>query len=83
MKLYSNSPANVFVQMAMVAADMACLNVEVVVLDKAAQNAKDFKAKHLNGKFPVLELDSGEMIFESTAITRFFASHAPNSGLFG
>ena len=83
MKLYHNGPGNVYSQMALTAADLAGVPVQVVYLDKAAQNEKEFKAKHLTGKFPALETDNGEMICESTAIARFFAAHAPNSGLFG
>jgi len=83
MKLYSNGVGNVFAQSALVAADLANVQVELVVLNKEQQADKDFKAKNVNGKFPLLELESGELIFESSAIASHFARSAPASGLFG
>lgn len=72
MKIYSNYSGNIFVQTAMVAADLARQNVEVVIMDEAARNEAGFKAKHLTGKFPLLELENGELVFESSAICQHF-----------
>lgn len=83
MKLYSNNPGNFFAQTALVAADLANVHVTQVVLNKEQQNEKEFKAKNVNGKFPLLELESGELIFESAAIANHFARAAPASGLLG
>jgi glutathione S-transferase/translation elongation factor EF-1beta len=83
MKLYSNGVGNVYAQSALVAADLANVQVELVVLNKEQQADKDFKAKNVNGKFPLLELESGELIFESSAIACHFARAATDSGLFG
>jgi len=83
MKLYSNSISNFFVTSALVVADLANVQVSLEVLSKEQQNDKDFKAKNINGKFPLLELESGETIFESSAIANHFARAAPASGLLG
>lgn len=83
MKLYSNNIGNFFAQTALVVADLANQQVNVEVLNKEQQNDKDFKAKNVNGKFPLLELESGELIFESSAIANHFARAAPASGLLG
>ena len=81
MKLYSNGPGNIFAQTALVAADLAGQKVEVVFKDAAAANEKEFKAKNVTGKFPMLELESGELIFESGAIAQHFARQG--AGLYG
>ena len=83
MKLYSNNVGNIFVQSALVAADFANVQVSLEVLSAEQQADKDFKAKNINGKFPLLELESGEQIFESAAIAMHFARAAPASGLMG
>jgi glutathione S-transferase len=83
MKLYSNNVGNFFAQTALIVADLANAQVSVEVLSKEQQADKDFKAKNINGKFPLLELESGELIFESSAIANHFARSAPASGLMG
>ena len=72
-KLYSNSVGNVFAQTALIAADLANQQVEVVYMSEADRKNKEWAAKHITGKFPVLELASGDMIWESGAIARHFA----------
>jgi len=52
-------------------------------MDEAAIKDKAFAAKNVAGKFPVLELPSGEMVFESGTISKHFARCAPASGLLG
>lgn len=81
MKLYVNYNTNLFGQLALVCADLAHVNVEVVVVSKEEQESKDFKAKKMVA-FPILETDEG-LIFESAAIAAYFARCAPNSGLLG
>jgi glutathione S-transferase/translation elongation factor EF-1beta len=83
MKLYSNGPGNVFAQTALIAADLANQAVTVEYKDKAAANEKTFKAKNTTGKFPLLELESGDLLWESGAIALHFARCAPKSGLLG
>ena len=82
-KIYVNSPANVFGGIVLTVADLAGVPVQVVVLDKAQQNEKDFKAKNPTGLFPLLETANGDILFESSAIAQHFARHAPASGLLG
>ena len=83
MKLYSNGVGNFFAQTALVVADLANVQVSLEVLSKEQQADKEFKAKNINGKFPLLELESGELIFESSAIANHFARAASASGLLG
>ena len=83
MKIYSNGPGSPFTQTALVAADLAGQNVEVVYMSEEQRKDKAWAQKHVTGKFPVLELDSGEMIFESATIATHFAKCAPASGLLG
>ena len=83
MKIYSNLPGNIFAQFALVAAQFANAHVEVEYKDKEAANAKEFKDKNPTGKFPILELDDGKIVFESQAIAGYFARLAPSSGLLG
>ena len=82
-KLYSNGVGNVFAQTALIAADLANQQVEVVYMSEEDRKNKDWAAKHLTGKFPVLETDTGDMLWESGAIARHFARQAPASGLLG
>jgi glutathione S-transferase len=82
MKLYTNNHGNLFAQIALVAADLSATNVEVCIIDKQAEDYKEFAKKHATGKFPLLELDSGELLFESSAIALHFARES-KSGLLG
>ncbi|GJJ14037.1 hypothetical protein Clacol_008294 [Clathrus columnatus] len=66
-------------------AALAGLNIDI------AQNYKhhednlkpEFRAKFASGKIPAFETTDGFTIFETSAITRYVASLAPNSGLLG
>ena len=80
-KIYTNSATNPYVQSCLVMADLAGQQVEVETISKEVQNSKDFKAKQIMGKFPLLELSSGENIFESGAICQHFARLG--NGLYG
>ncbi len=62
------------------------VDVERVALNvRAGDNLKaDFADKAVNGKVPMLELDSGETLCESVAICRYFdESHHNDLALFG
>lgn len=51
---------------------------------EGANLTDEFKQKSINGKVPLLELDSGETLCESVAICRYFnAEHANDLFLFG
>ena len=81
MKIYTNNPANTFVQSAVAMADLAGFHLEIVIMTEEARKDKAFAAKHLTGKFPLLELDDGNVLFESSAIAQFFARQG--KGLYG
>lgn len=82
MKLYTNTPFNLFTQATQIVAEMARVNVELVLVSEEQQKDKDFQAKKLM-KFPFLETDQGETIFESSALATYLARCAPASGLYG
>jgi len=52
-------------------------------MDDKARAEKEWKAKHITGKFPLLEHANGDLLWESSAIGVAFAEMAPNSGLMG
>jgi len=56
------------------AASAAGVNVETVIVPQGSDmaNDADFKAKKGNGKFPMLETEDGQIIFESVAIAAYF-----------
>ncbi len=81
MKIYSNYPFNLFLQSALVSAELAGQNVEVVYVSQEEAKTKEWLAKSPTGKFPLLELDSGEFIFESGAIAAHFARNG--AGAYG
>jgi len=82
MKIYNNSIANIFTNVAMITATLAKIPVEEVLLTEEQQKSKDYKLKCLTGKFPCLETQDGT-IFESAAIAKHFARLNPDSKLAG
>ena len=82
MKLYTNYPYNFFTQTTQVVADLAKVQLEVVIVSKEEQETKEFKDKKLLS-FPFLETDDGQLIFESSAVATYFARCASTSGLYG
>ena len=82
LRIFSYLP-NPRVWKSLIAADLAGVPLQVVTVDAEAAKAKEFAAKNLTGKFPLLETANGELIFESLAIAEFLAAHAPTSGLHG
>jgi elongation factor 1-gamma len=84
MKLYSNGLGNPFALTALVTADLVDVKVEVAYKTTAEWQADaDMKAKNLTMRFPLLELDGGELVWESSAIAAHLARCVPDSGLFG
>jgi len=72
-KLYSNYIGNTYVQTVLAAAQQAGQSVELVVLTPEQIADKAFQAKKGANGFPLLELESGEILSESTAICQYFA----------
>jgi len=82
MTLYSNGPGNYLAQFAMVAAELAGLDVKHVMKTNDEWKADaDMKKKNVTMKYPLLELADGRCIFESSAIASHFARQG--EGLFG
>ena len=80
MKLYTNGAGNIFSHTALIAAEMAGIPVEIVMKTNDEWKADKEHAKiNTTMKFPLLELDDGTRIFESTAI----AAHFGRGKLFG
>ena len=60
-------------------------DVEMIQVDVPAGAARNpaFRAKNPLGEVPVLELDDGTCISETTAISRYFEALKPAPALFG
>jgi len=82
MKIYNNSPANIFTSVALITANLSKIPVEEVILTEEQQKSKDYKLKCLTGKFPCLETPDGT-VFESASIARYFARLNPDTKLAG
>jgi glutathione S-transferase len=54
---------------------------DVTVLDRAGKNSPEHHERHPLGRVPVVELDDGQMIFESAAICLQLADLHPDGGL--
>lgn len=54
-------------------------DIGVQVLSDAEIEAPAFKKKRSHGKFPMLELQDGTVIFESNAIAQYIASRSKHS----
>ena len=72
MKLYTNYTGNLLAQYCQVVAKLSKQQYELVVADQKMKDSKDFKAKNLTGKFPMLETSEGCLV-ESLAIAKHFA----------
>ncbi len=79
MKLYTNRPDHFFFFTAKIVAEMTGAPVESVVVSQEVQDSAEFKAKKAHGKFPMLELADGSVLFESAAIAQFIAVEAGQS----
>jgi len=81
MKLYTNGPTHSLTFLAKIAAEYCQLtDVEVVIVSKEQQETEEFKAKRQHGKFPMLELDDGSMVYESMAIAQYIARRSATHG---
>jgi elongation factor 1-gamma len=82
MKLYNNHKiGNLYTDIAFVTAQLANVQVEEVVVSEEDAKSKDWKAKSLTGKFPLLETEHGNLV-ESAAIARYLG-RLSDSGLSG
>jgi len=71
MKIYNNHAiGNTFTDLAVITARLAKVELTEVVVSEEEAKSKDFKAKSLTGKFPLLETEHGNLV-ESAAIARY------------
>jgi len=84
MKLYGSAvapnPRRVRIFLAEKGIEVPTVDVDIV---KAENRQPDFLAKNPLGGVPILELDDGEIIAESTAICRYFEEMQPDPPLMG
>lgn len=73
-KLYCWTDMHFFLYSTQMAAKAAGIGYETVIVPKESElnKDKDFMAKKAHGKFPMLEKENGEILFESVAIARHF-----------
>jgi len=74
MKLYTNKLDHYLYFTPKVVVEITQANVQTVVVSDEEQKAPEFLAKRAHGKFPMLELADGSMIYESVAIAEYLAS---------
>jgi glutathione S-transferase len=79
MKLYTNRLDHFHYYLAKVVAEITQAKVQTVVVSQQEQETAEFKAKRTHGKFPMLELENGTIIYESNAIAEYFARTSPHS----
>lgn len=82
-KLYTNRLDHFFFYTPAITAAIVGAKVEVVVVSQEQQDSAEFKAKKAQGKFPMLELADGTIIFESNAIAAYLARSAGNTSFLG
>lgn len=82
-KLYTNRLDHWFYFTPRITAAFVGSNIEVVVASEEQQASAEFKAKKAHGKFPMLELEDGTIIFESNAIAAYLARAAGNQVFLG
>ena len=75
--------ANGFSQICIVAAAMTKQELKVDIVTQEQRDTKEFKNKNISGKFPLLETADGSVIFETTAICKYFARLSPGQNLLG
>jgi len=72
-KLYTNGAGNIFGHGPLIVAELSNINVEIVMKTNDEWKAdKEHQKINPTGKFPLLELDNGKFIWESTAIAAHF-----------
>jgi elongation factor 1-gamma len=73
MKIYNNhANVNLFVDIGVITAALAKVQVEEVFVSEEEMKSKDWKQKSITGKCPMLETPSGNLV-ESAAIARYIA----------
>jgi glutathione S-transferase len=73
MKIYNNHlHGNLFVDIAMITAALSKVHVEEVVVSEEELKTKEWRAKSITGKCPLLETEHGNLV-ESAAIARYLA----------
>ena len=82
-KIYAQRLDHFFLYACRITADYANYPLEVVIPDAEMVESKEFKNKKAHGKFPMLETDSGDVVFESNAIMSYIAREAGASALMG
>lgn len=81
MKLYTNGPFHQLTWFSQIVAEYTQQkDFELVVLSQEQQDTPEFKAKRAHGKFPMLELDDGSMVYESLAICQYLARRSASHG---
>ena len=81
MKLYTNKLDHpLYYFPAIVREFVQANNIQTVVVSEEEQASDAFKAKRQHGKFPMLELDDGSMIYESAAIAFYIARQSASHG---
>ena len=65
MKLYTNKLDHFLYYNPKIVVELTQANVETIVVSQETQDSDAFKAKRQHGKFPMLELADGSMIYES------------------
>lgn len=73
MKLYNWNIGNIWVDLSVITANLAKVQVEEVFVTAEDMKTKEWKQKSLTGKTPVLETPEGNLV-ESATIARYIAS---------
>lgn len=73
MKIFNWRVGNIWVDLAVITANLAKVPVEEVFVTQEDLKSKEWKARALNGKTPMLETPEGNLV-ESAAIARYLAS---------
>jgi len=82
-KLYTNRLDHWFFFTPRITAAIVGSKIEVLVVSEEQQAGTEFKAKKAHGKFPMLELEDGTIIFESNAIAAYLARAADKQDFLG
>lgn len=73
MKIYNWRVGNLWVDLSFITANFAKVQLEEVFITPEDLKSKEWKAKSLTGKTPMLETPDGNLV-ESSAIARYIAS---------
>lgn len=77
MRLLSNRADNWYFQLCAATLELVqSADISCHILSDAEIDCADFKAKRQHGKFPMLELQNGTIIYESNAIAQYIASRS-------